>query len=174
MDRKIIRCPLHDCRAKILYDVSGGWPDYCPVCKGHIAHDRDDDDVVVPNFLSLKTKKTDDVARQIMDGSETRAELAAAMAGVPVSEMNDLKITDLNDRRDSEIAAKPVVNDITRHMDTMRARGMKAGFGGAVDTSSIASGTVTVNGQTISGVTPRAGTRANEQIKSRITSFRTR
>jgi hypothetical protein len=122
----ILRCPL--CREKFKYDTADGWPDECQICNQRIAHDRDDNDVVMPNFLSLKTQKTDKVARQIMDGSEVRAELAASMAGVPVSEMSDLKITDLNDRWDSEVAAKRVVNDVTRQMDAMRARGAPVGF----------------------------------------------
>jgi len=122
----ILRCPL--CREKFKYEVSDGWPDDCPLCHERIAHDREDDDVVIPYFLSDKTKKTDGVARQIMDGSETRAEMAAAMAGVPVSEMNGLKVTNLNDRNDSEQAAVKVNNSITQHMDQMRARGMPVGF----------------------------------------------
>jgi hypothetical protein len=122
----ILRCPL--CKEKFKYEVMDGWPDDCLICKQRIAHDRADDDVVIPNFLSEKTKKTDGVARQIMDGSEHRAEMAASMAGVPVSEMSGLKVTDLNDRRDSEVAVKPVVNDVTRTMDSMKARGLPVGF----------------------------------------------
>jgi hypothetical protein len=124
--RVILRCPL--CREKFKYDVADGFPDDCQVCGKRIAHDREDDDVVIPYFLSEKTKKTDAVARQVMDGSETRAEMAAAMAGVPVSEMSGLKVTDLNDRNDTEQSIKPVNNSITQHMDAMKARGMPVGF----------------------------------------------
>lgn len=122
----ILRCPL--CREKFKYDVADGFPDDCQVCGKRIAHDREDDDVVIPYFLSDKTKKTDGVARQVMDGSEQRAEMAAAMAGVPVSEMSGLKVTDLNDRRDAEQSIRPVSNAITQHMDSMKARGMPVGF----------------------------------------------
>jgi hypothetical protein len=124
--RVILRCPL--CREKFKYDVADGFPDDCQVCKQRIAHDRDDDDVVVPYFLSDKTKKTDGVARQVMDGSVQRAEMAAAMAGVPVSDMDGLKITNLNDRNDTETAAIKVNNPVTQHMDQMKARGMPVGF----------------------------------------------
>lgn len=123
-----LRCPLIECRKKFSYDVSAGWPDDCPVCKGRIAHDRADDDVVIPAFLSEKTRKTDGVARQVMDGSEKRAELAAAMAGVPASEMAGLKVTDLNDRNDTQVAMPRVNNAITQHMEAMTARGMPVGF----------------------------------------------
>jgi hypothetical protein len=124
----ILKCPV--CRGKFKYEVSEGWPDFCqlPDCKADINNRRDDDDVVIPYFLSEKTRKTDAVARQIMDGSVQRAEMAAAVAGVPVSEMNGLKITDLNDRNDTPQSIKPVSNDITRHMAAMNARGMPVGF----------------------------------------------
>jgi hypothetical protein len=122
----VLRCPK--CREKFKYDVADGWPDNCLICKADINNHRDDDDIVIPYFLSEKTRKTDAVARQVMDGSEKRAEMAAAMAGVPVSEMSGLKVTDLNDRNDTVQSMKPVSNDVTRHMAAMNARGMPVGF----------------------------------------------
>lgn len=123
----VLRCPA--CREKFKYDVTVGWPDFCPLCKTDINNYRADDDVVMPNIFSLKSKANDKVARDIMDGSETRAQLAAGMAGVPVEEMNNLKITNLSDRRDSEVSAMPVVNAVTQQMSQMQARGMPVGFG---------------------------------------------
>jgi hypothetical protein len=123
----ILRCPA--CREKFKYDVTDGWPDECPLCKTDINNRRADDDVVIPAFLSQKSKNNDKVVRDMMDGSETRANMAAAMAGVPASEMAGLKITDLNDRRDAEISAKPVHNEVTQHMAAMQSRGMPVGFG---------------------------------------------
>jgi hypothetical protein len=123
----LLKCP--SCREKFKYDVSDGWPDKCPICKVDINNRRDDDDVVVPNILSFRTRTIDAVPRGIMDGSEKRAELAAAMAGVPVDEMANLKVTDLSDRRDSEVAVKPVVNAVTQQMDMIQARGGAVGFG---------------------------------------------
>lgn len=123
----VLRCPA--CREKFKYDVSVGWPDFCPLCKTDINNYRADDDIVCPAFLSSKSKATDKVARDIMDGSETRAQLAAGMAGVPVSEMDNLKITNLSDRRDSEVSAIPVNNPVSQHMAAMQAAGMPVGFG---------------------------------------------
>lgn len=131
MRQVILRCPV--CRDKFKYDVADGWPDFCVLCKSDINNRVPDNVVTVPAFLSQKSKNNDKVARDIMDGSETRAGLAAAMAGVPVSEMSSLKITDLNDRNDTQFSAKDEVNDITRHMDAMKARGMPVGFGGGVN-----------------------------------------
>ena len=125
----VLKCPA--CEKKFKYDVSDGWPDFCPLCATKMGNDRPDDEIVMPAFLSLKTKKIDGVARQVMDGSETRAELAAAMAGVPVSDMSALKITDLNDRNDTQFAAKEVVNPVTQQMDMIRQRGGSIGFDNA-------------------------------------------
>lgn len=123
----VLRCPA--CREKFKYDVSVGWPDRCPLCKEDINNYRADDDIVMPAFLSPKSKANDKVVRDIMDGSEVRAQLAAGMAGVPVEDMSNLKITNLNDRRDAEISAMPVNNAVTQHMDNMQRQGMPVGFG---------------------------------------------
>src|ERR1700733_5967432 len=96
----ILRCPL--CREKFKYNVADGFPDNCQVCGKRIGHDRDDDAIVMPAFLSQKSKNNDAVARQIMDGSEQRVEMAAAMAGTSKEEMAGLKITNLNDRNDAQ------------------------------------------------------------------------
>src|SRR5258707_8478713 len=149
----VLKCPV--CEKKFKYDVSEGWPDFCPLCAHAMGNDRPDDEIVMPAFLSQKSKNNDAVARQIMDGSEQRAEMAAAMAGVPVSEMSGLKVTNLNDRRDAEVAAMPVNNPVSQHMAAMQARGMPVGFSGAADTSGTATGALTVNGKRIQGILPK-------------------
>lgn len=162
----VLRCPA--CREKFKYDVAKGWPDNCPLCKTDINNYRADDDIVCPAFLSQKSKNNDAVVRQMMDGSEQRAEMAAALAGVPVSDMADLKITNINDRRDAEIAAMPVINPVTQQMAAMQARGMPTGFGAGADTSGIASGAITVNGRIRQGIAPRAGVSAMDHLKTSI------
>jgi hypothetical protein len=123
----VLRCPA--CRDKFKYDVSKGWPDRCPLCATDINNYRADDDVVMPAFLSQKSKNNDKVARDIMDGSETRANMAAAMAGTDVREMASLKITNLNDRNDAQFSAPEVHNPVTERMDAMAKAGMPTGFG---------------------------------------------
>jgi hypothetical protein len=152
----ILKCPA--CREKFKYDVSQGWPDNCPICKTDINNRRADDEICMPAFLSQKSKNNDKVARDIMDGSETRAGLAAAMAGVPVSEMSGLKITDLNDRNDTQWATKDVVNPVTQHMDAMQRAGLPVGFGGpseAMQRAAAAHG----------GDSPYAGLRKRNQMQ---------
>lgn len=122
----ILKCPL--CREKFKYDVSQGWPDFCVVCGGDINNRRADDDVVMPNILSFKTKNNDKVARDIMDGSVQRAEMAAAMAGTSVEDMSALKITNLTDRKDAQFATHDVNNEVTQRMAAMSSAGLPTGF----------------------------------------------
>ena len=152
----VLKCPL--CREKFKYDVSQGWPDFCPCCGEDINNRRADDDVVMPNILSFRTKANDQVARDIMDGSEKRAELAAAQLGVPVSEMSGLKVTDLNDRNDTPYAAKEVQNDVTARMAAMQAAGMPTGFGAGPNGSQFAA-------NAHAGPEPYAGARAMKSLQ---------
>jgi hypothetical protein len=152
----LLKCPI--CREKFKYDVSDGWPDECQVCHSDINNRTPDNVVVVPAFLSQKSKNNDKVARDIMDGSETRAGLAAAMAGVPVSEMSGLKITDINDRNDTQFATRDIVNPVTQHMDAMQKQGMPVGFGGPSEAMSRAV-------QAHSGDTPYAGLRERNRLQ---------
>jgi hypothetical protein len=123
----VLKCPV--CREKFKYDVSQGWPDRCEVCHEDINNRVPDNVVTVPAFLSQKSKNNDKVARDIMDGSETRAQMAAAMAGTDVSEMSGLKITNLNDRNDTQFSLPDVVNPVTERMAAMQAAGLPTGFG---------------------------------------------
>lgn len=62
----------------------------------------------MPALRSAGTRANDDVYRQMERSSEHRAEQAAEMAGVPVSEMADLKITNLRDNRSNgDVMAPP-------------------------------------------------------------------
>ena len=154
----LLKCPA--CREKFKYDVTNGWPDECPICKVDINNRVPDNVVVVPAFLSQKSKNNDKVARDIMDGSETRAQLAAGMAGVPVSEMASLKITDLNDRNDAQFAAPEVNNAVTQRMAEMQARGLPTGFGVAEAQNFAA--------QSHTGSEPYAGLRARNRVQAAL------
>ena len=151
----VLKCPA--CEKKFKYDVSAGWPDLCPLCGTDINNRRADDEIVMPAFLSQRSKNNDGVARQIMDGSETRVKLAAEMAGVPASEMSGLKITDLNDRKDAQFSAKEVINPVTQRMDQMRAAGLPTGFEVAQAKEFAA--------QAHAGPEPHAGLRAMNRVQ---------
>lgn len=138
-----------ECGTKIR-SSDGTPPDCClnDSCGARIASDRPDNDVVMPAFKSQSTKNNDNLYRQIEQGSETRAQIAADQLGVPVSEMSGMKVTNLNDRRDAEIAAMPVVNDITRHMDNTKHQPWVNG------------------GRELLGGAPREGARTHAKIQS--------
>lgn len=109
------RCPDMDCRKTFPWDSADDPPCLCPHC-GYSYAERDENVIYMPNILSDRTKSIEAVARGVMDGSEARAELAAEAAGCSVSEMSALKVTDLNDGRQSEFATKDVSNPVTQVM----------------------------------------------------------
>lgn len=140
-------CP--DCRKKFPWERDTAFPRFCPLCSSDIGTDCADDEIVMPFIRSstrtAQAQSADDVYRQMEKGSEVRAEMAASQLGVSISEMSDLKVTDLRSAsRPGEIAAVPVVNDVTKVMD--RGIGGFQGNNGA----EFAKGTNT-------GLYPRAG-----------------
>jgi hypothetical protein len=175
----VARCP--GCRKTFPWKADLPLPTRCPLpgC-GYVsqlkAPETDEDGVIVitaPFIGSAKTKATDACYRELETSSAARAEAAAHMAGVPVSEMSHLKVTNLKDNtRPGEVAAMPVVNDVTRQMDRMRAMGSPVGFGGAqgnaVDTGT-ATGAININGQVIQGIQPHAGRRAMDSTHDLLT-----
>lgn len=121
-----LKCP--ECAGKFPWTLEAQWPRYCPLCQADINNEREDDDIVMPAFLSAKTKATDKVYNDIVKGSEYRAEAAAQLAGTSVEEMSSLKITNLNTRRDAEIMAITPNNAVSQ---VMAAAPNVTGFQGA-------------------------------------------
>lgn len=125
-----LRCP--DCRKAFKWEPTKATPRFCPLCDADMGEEKDDSVISIPAFLSARTKATDKVYRDTESASQVRAEKAAEMAGVSVSDMAALKITDMRDNaHEGEISAVPVVNDVTRQMDLIQARGGQAGFAGS-------------------------------------------
>jgi hypothetical protein len=144
-----------------------GLPTKCPLpgCD-YSSAERDEVVISAPFIRGPKTSRIDASYRELETSSAIRAELAAQMAGVPVSEMSHLKVTNIRDaRHPGEVAAIPVVNDVTRQMDLIRARGGQSGFTGAGQDTGTATGAITVNGQTIQGIEPRAGIKAMNSVQ---------
>ena len=128
----VIRCPACKTKFRWLAETES-YPSDCPECGFHTGHDRADDDVVVPNILSFSTRSTDGVYKAMERASEERVYQAAEMARSDASDMAGLKITNLRDNmKRGDIAAMPVVNDVTRQMDAIRQANPNAqiGFGG--------------------------------------------
>lgn len=119
-----LQCP--QCTHK-FYSVTV-FPDCCPGC-GYVYEPPDDNVISMPAIRSAVARSVDQVYRDMERSSEVRAEQAAAMAGVPVSDMSGLKVTNLRDNtREGEIAAMPVTNAVTQQMDMIMARGGSVGF----------------------------------------------
>lgn len=165
-----LRCP--DCRKTFKWNPSAAFPEACPLCLAIMPTDKGGNDgVVMPFIRSARTKATDDTYRQAEAASEVRVQQAAAMAGCDASEMSDLKITDFRStKREGDIAAPPVVNAVSQHMDAMKAKGLPTGFeaaagNGAEFSAGINTGAVVVNGHVTQGVAPRAGAAAAERTQ---------
>jgi hypothetical protein len=155
----MLRCPA--CRVKFPWDPAKGFPEYCPndACETRIAHDRDDDDVVMPAFLSAASKANDTLYRQIEAGSEKRVELAAQAAGVDPSEMAGLKITNLNSTRHAnDVAAVPVNNAVTQSMDAIKRQNPNANVG-------FTQNGLGFSGPVASGPHPNAGARTQSMVR---------
>jgi hypothetical protein len=107
------------------------FPECCPSC-GYV-YEEPENEVCLPSLGSLKSAVIDKTYRDLETTSQHRAEQAAAAAGVPVSEMSHLKVTDLRDNvQVGETYAKPVNNPVSQQMELMQKRGMPVGFGGPI------------------------------------------
>ena len=157
------KCP--DCDGKFPWEPTKGYPKACPLCGFDTSLPDDASAIVLPAFLSTASKNNDKLYRDMEKGSEFRAHAAAEMAGVPVSEMSGLKITDLNDRRDAEISAKDTEARAAAARLGMKSLDAPFQPNGAEFGAGVASGEVTVNGHTQHGIVPRAGMQARSMIQ---------
>jgi hypothetical protein len=163
MARFSAKCP--ECAGKFPWEPTKGYPKACPLCGFDTSLPDDATAIVLPAFLSSASKANDKLYRDMEKGSEFRAHAAAEAAGVPVSEMAGLKITDLNDRRDAEISAKDTEARAAAARLGMKSLDEPFKPNGAELGAGIASGEVTVNGHTQRGIEPRAGARAAASIQ---------
>ena len=166
-----LKCP--ECRKAFKWEVSKPDPRYCPLCDADLGEPPGDNVIALPAFLSPKTKAADSVYRQAEDASIVRAEKAAELAGCDVSEMSSLKITNMKDHKhQGELAAVPVVNEVTKQMDAVNAKGGQFGWGGSNGSefaAGIATGAINVDGKVTQGIEPRAGAKALGAIQRQYT-----
>lgn len=112
----IYRCP--QCRQKFKWDITKSEPTRCHAespC-GYEYRELEDDVIVMPAFLSARSKANDAVARQVMDASEQRVHQAAELAGCSASDMAGLKITNLTDDKGAQYGVKDEKNAVTDMM----------------------------------------------------------
>lgn len=167
-----LRCPT--CREKFPWKPTDGMPDECPLCQSVVASDRPDDEICLPAIQLQATKNNDKLYRDIERGSEVRMQIAADKLGVPVSEMSDMKVTNMNDRRDAEIAAMPVRNAVTEQMERASQHGGNYGFQQTLGQPSpgqtfgpgVRTGAVVIDGKVVgNNVEPMAGARTHAALK---------
>src|SRR5208282_6845225 len=75
------------------------------------------DEICMPFISSAHAKSPDKVYRDMERASEFRANSAADILGIPVSDVSDLKMTNLRDTHYGEVAHVPVANEVSRMMD---------------------------------------------------------
>lgn len=144
-----LRCP--SCRDAFPWDTNKAWPKFCPLCG--VSVEQTGDEVAAPLIGKAAHKSPDQVFRAMEAGSIARAEQAASMLNVPVSEMGDLKMTDMKDNvREGEISAKTPNNEVSR---AMAAAPGVTGFQGPAAASFAVGHT---------GPVPRAGDRARASL----------
>lgn len=94
------------------------------------------DEIAMPFIRSASTGHHDKLYRDMERGSEVRAQAAADMLGVSTADVSDLKITNLRDTHEGEMAHVPIVNEVSKMMDKAPdATGFQpqaAGYSGAV------------------------------------------
>lgn len=127
----VIRCP--ECRKTFPWNSKEKMPARCPLpdCDYVSNVDPNDDGVVMPFISKAKNRAVDDMYRAMERGSEHRMRMAAEATGLPVSELSDMKLTNMKDNahQGEASAMPPPRNAVTERMDQMRARGMAVGFG---------------------------------------------
>jgi uncharacterized Zn finger protein (UPF0148 family) len=127
-----LKCP--SCGQKFKLEISEK-PRFCPLCDYDTQSVDSADAERLSRMLAAQQppayrgqiqKTVDNLYSGMERASTARAEAAAEMAGVDVSEMSALKITNMQDQlRAGDTAHVPVVNDVTR---AMAAAGGITGF----------------------------------------------
>src|SRR5580658_8952811 len=91
--RKKLQCRL--CVEKFIWEHDG-FPDECPKCGQYIGVDGKPE--VAAPYITFKAAKSGDAVYRAMErGSEHRMNVASEKLGIPVSELSDMKITNMRD-----------------------------------------------------------------------------
>lgn len=119
------RCP--ECRGKFPPVRGEDFPTRCYAVQsdgalgcGYSYKEVDDNVIAMPAFLSDRTRSIDGTARAIQDGGDTRAQLAADLAGCSVADMSGLKVPDPS--------KPPSINANSEVAQSMRAMPQATGF----------------------------------------------
>ena len=117
-------------------------PSFCVLCGASTAEVTPE--LSAPHISKTIGKATDQVYRAMEDSSQHRAELAAEAAGVDVSEMSAMKLTNMrDDTREGENSVKVEATPVSTFMANTGVGGMQtaeaaAGFAAAAATGPFA------------------------------------
>lgn len=155
----VLKCP--ECEDKFRWEFADEqrWPKACPLCKADMGGDDDDSVICMPALRGAATKAHDALYRQMEHGSEVRAEAAAEKLGVPVSDMANMKMTNMLDGRKPGESYAPELpsNPVTEHMAAVNAQGGQFGFAG--------SNGVGYSGSVQTGPAPNAGAKMRTALQ---------
>jgi hypothetical protein len=164
LGRLVVRCP--ECKQKFPWQSNLGEPEWCPHCGYQTAKGQPDDEIVMPSLRSARMAATDGVYRQMEQASEARMYQAAEMAGCSPSDMAGLKITNLRDTKEGEIAAPSVTAETQRLTTGQNGPGFRQM--GAEAAVGVSSGSTVVNGRVVPDAIPgtaRAGMQALSNVQ---------
>jgi len=89
-----LMCP--DCGETFKWPAQEKWPNFCPHCRADVSQDEKNE-IAIPFISSAARKSPDAVMRAMENGAQHRINVAAEMTGLPTSEFNDMKITNMKD-----------------------------------------------------------------------------
>lgn len=135
-----LKCPVCEEKFRWEFNDANRWPRNCPMCGSFVGIDRPDDEIVMPAIRSANTRRNDQVYRDMEAASEVRAEQAAVLAGTTAADMSSLKITNLNDRKDAEVAAPTVNNAVSQFMHQTGVGGATPGAQGLAYSNAVSFG----------------------------------
>lgn len=110
------RCP--DCAQAFSWRRDQPPPDFCPRCGAYVGETPDSKFTPKAPAVHTKHRSLDKVYREMENGSAIRAQKAADILGVPVSDVPNIKITDMKDRphEGEHSAILPANNQVERLM----------------------------------------------------------
>lgn len=120
-----LRCS--SCRGAFTWATKKVFPRHCPLCGAYCGVD-DRPEVASPLIGQAKHKAPDMSYRELESSTQARAQQAADMLGVPVSEMSDMKVTDMKDTNqkqgDLQFAPQTVSKEFAQAMEQSPGVGM--------------------------------------------------
>jgi len=166
------KCPECSGEFSFLHEIINGVeedpPSHCPRCGCYVGTEPQ----ALPSNFSIsssKGKNPDILYREMESSSADRAQQAADLAGVPVSEMASLKITNMKDNmREGDIAAIVPPQPSQAYVQATRQTNSAPAF--QANGAEYARGTI-INGSAIGTMVGPSAGHHGESMRERVTNF---